>query len=138
MKYCKKILLAVVIIVVLITILLNAIRCSSLPENLDINDENITNIVIRNGTTGDIFIIEDENRVNDIIDEINNMDLKKVRKLENYSGWLIILDFNSKYGDIIYRLELKNSGIVYKGHFYSNGSEISLLGYFEDIFLFFP
>ena len=149
----KKLLLLILVLYALITIMISCQNLSlkddtnyidvifmpvipDMPEYFKISkDDNIDHIVVRySRMPTDSIIISDEDRVSDIISQINDLNLRKITRLAAYTGWSIMLHFNNRNEESVYTLSLRADGVVYNGYLYSNIPEIPL---FDQLFEYF-
>jgi len=121
------------IIICIISIILLA-SCTESENILTFNLENITKIELRDGTTGNSFIITDQDKIQTLIQPFNDNEFIKYKSSKGYGGW--------KYGLIFYEndnIVAKISSVVsdtinYEGYFYNiKNGEINT-DYYDKLF----
>ena len=128
----KKIFLAIILLIILGIIVTIVIMIKNKPlDNTPfyIDADRIGNIVVilcDCNTEESITIQEEE--INDIITMLNDMQLRKIEKLERTIGCdSVVLHFYSEDNFIIHELKITPKGIDYNDYFYSNDTALPML-----------
>jgi len=86
--------------------------------------EAIRLIAVRNGTTGDLIEIRDQQEIRRIIDSIHELGLKRLRTVPPSTGWSIMLELYEQDSERVIRLVLRDNGIQYRNSYYGTNEQV--------------
>ena len=123
----KKTILIIIAVFIIIGIAGIVITINKIPIKLELENDAISYIVVRNGTTGEGITLETEKEIAELVTQFNELRLVKSKKLGLFVGYTIALtvynksDIN-KFDSYVVSID----GIIHKNYLYSNGDEINL------------
>lgn len=99
-------------------------------------EQNVEKITIRNGSTGESIDLVSSKEINNLINQINSLNLRREHKINSGTGWEIMLNIYYGKSQKVSSFTIRNNGIEYNDYFYGTNNESqNLLNMLKEMFL---